>query len=273
MEANLEHLDVGNGSHHWRATCSGQRFFVTVDDLDHKHYLGPDPDTVFARLLHALETAFRLRRGGMDFVVAPLRAADGEVVHRLGRRYAVAIYPYLGDPRPFRKTLNEDERAAYVDMLARLHGASRSMAPPADVVPVAVPFREKLERALVSTLPSDDSSTIRAWLRRFDALAEDAGQPEMVVTHGEPHSGNIVRTGGGFALVDWDTAGVAPRERDLWLIGGGDPRLCELYRLRWRLDDTAWAVSTLLSAEAAEDHALARQVLRDSLDHEPFTRD
>lgn len=49
------------------------------------------------------------------------------------------------------------------------------------------------------------------------------------MTHGEPHSGNVVRHGpAAMHVVDWDTVRVAPRERDLRdvLRGPGDPAWC-----------------------------------------------
>jgi spectinomycin phosphotransferase/16S rRNA (guanine(1405)-N(7))-methyltransferase len=62
-------------------------------------------------------------------------------------------------------------------------------------------------------------------------------------------------TAAGWVLIDWDTALVAPPERDLWDLGGGDPVVLEsyvratgtsplpwlldLYRLRWDLTDLA----------------------------------
>ena len=45
---------------------------------------------------------------------------------------------------------------------------------------------------------------------------EAAGLP-CVVTHGEPHGGNFLHTGGGLRLADWDTVALASPERDLWL--------------------------------------------------------
>jgi hypothetical protein len=64
---------------------------------------------------------------------------------------------------------------------------------------------------------------------------------------------------GGWLLIDWDTALVAPPERDLWNLDPGDgsvlgvyanatgvsplPSMLELYRLRWDLADLAVTVS------------------------------
>jgi spectinomycin phosphotransferase len=74
-----------------------------------------------------------------------------------------------------------------------------------------------------------------------------------VLTHGEPHSGNLIRRGADYLLIDWDTAGLAPPERDLWwIIEGAGPEAdlyaaltgrevsqsaLALYRLRWDLND------------------------------------
>ena len=45
-----------------------------------------------------------------------------------------------------------------------------------------------------------------------------------MITHGEPHPGNILRSRGRLLLIDWDTAGVALPERDLWHVAGpGSP--------------------------------------------------
>src|SRR5438874_919941 len=123
---------------------------------------------------------------------------------------------------------------------------------------------------------SGNAAAIRGWLERFDELVRisSADNVDVVITHGEPHSGNIVRSGTHFALVDWDTVGLAPRERDLWLVGGGEPQLCELYRLRWRLDDLSSSVRVLLSPHDPDgDPERALRVLRISIEREPFTRD
>jgi aminoglycoside phosphotransferase (APT) family kinase protein len=51
------------------------------------------------------------------------------------------------------------------------------------------------------------------------------------VTHGEPHSANVIRKpDGGLRLVDWDTALVAPRERDLWMTLDADMTGWDQYR-------------------------------------------
>ena len=44
---------------------------------------------------------------------------------------------------------------------------------------------------------------------------------------------------GRYVLIDWESALIAPPERDLWNFGSGDPEMCELYSLRWDLAEVA----------------------------------
>ncbi len=76
-----------------------------------------------------------------------------------------------------------------------------------------------------------------------------------MITHGEPHPGNIMREHDHLRLIDWDTVALAPPERDLWMLATPDGReLAEyvdatgkaldedalgLYRLAWDLGDVA----------------------------------
>ena len=83
-----------------------------------------------------------------------------------------------------------------------------------------------------------------------------AATTSWVLTHGEPHPGNLIRTENGLRLVDWDTVLLAPPERDLWLLARdgvsdeqvaaeyaartghrADPRGMRLQRRRWALTD------------------------------------
>jgi len=67
-----------------------------------------------------------------------------------------------------------------------------------------------------------------------------------VVTHGEPHSANVIREpDGGLLLVDWDTALTAPPERDLWMVLDDDLTGWEEYREAAgpaRIDDRAMSL-------------------------------
>lgn len=267
----MEYAPVGFGSYHWLVSDQdGTRHFATADDLSDKSYLGDTSDAAFAALRLALDTALALReRGGLAFVAAPIpmRSDGGSVLRLDGGRYAVAVYRLLDGrfPHP-RPVLTAGERAELVRHLARLHG-SAAPARPIDPVPAS---RARLEVAMGSldrewswgpysesarALLTERGDGVRRLLATFDQLlarVRAVGAP-TVVTHGEPHTGNVVRTETGLVLVDWDTLGLALPERDLWMVDGDeelrlyervsgrlvDPDAIELYRLRWKIDDIA----------------------------------
>ena len=122
--ATLTYAPVGAGSYHWVvADARGGRWFVTVDDLDHKSWLGSTRRAVLAGLRQALDTALALRdQAGLGFVVAPVPAGDGETVWPVNKKYAVAVYPYLdGVTGEFGQPLPARARAELVGLLAALH--------------------------------------------------------------------------------------------------------------------------------------------------------
>lgn len=270
----VEHAPVGGGSYHWVVrTAAGERHWVTVDDLDRKEWLGATRESTFRALQAAFGTALALRGAGLEFVLPPVPAAGSETARRLGERHAVALFPFVeGDSLRFGERLAPPDQDALVDMLVRLHRLPASAA--AGVRPATPGFsgRSGLEQALgaldrewaggpfsepARALVAGRATAIRRLVEVFDRLAEAvrASSLHPVITHGEPHPGNLVRSGGGLLLVDWDTVGLAPPERDLWMLDadGGDAaaRYAEasgrrldgvairLYRLRWLLDDIA----------------------------------
>jgi spectinomycin phosphotransferase len=272
------YVPEGGGSHHWKVTDSaGGAYFVTVDDLDERDWLGKTRDDVYEGASRALGTAAALRgRAGLRFVVAPLTAADGGVVRRLGPRYAVSVYPFLeGMSYTFGPYPSTALRWAALDMVAALHQATAWVADVAPLREVAVGHREGLNAFLHDPAKAWDGGPFSEGAQQlfaehwaeladvvagFDHLVEriTPGADGLVVTHGEPHPANVMRVSDGVVLIDWDTVGLAPPERDLWLVveeGSGDteryeavtgrrinPAAMVLYRLRWYLDDIASAV-------------------------------
>lgn len=264
--ASLAYAPVGFGDYHWNAVdVSGRWLFVTVVDL------GRDPAPALAELRQAMDTAAALRD---DFVVAPLRSVRGETARILGSRHAVSVFPYVeGTPGHFGQALTPRERGRVLDMLADLH---RATPPHATPVPRLQPAaRARLEEGLAETdrpweggpyaeatraLVAEHSAALRRRLAEFDALAAelDRESAEPVVTHGEPHPGNLVWQDDRCLLVDWKAVGMAVPERDLWMVATGpddlaryaertgrtpDPVALALYRLRWALDDVAGYVN------------------------------
>jgi len=280
--AGLEYLPVGFGGYHWLATESaGRRWFVTLSELD-----AAGGERAFADLAAAMRTAAGLAAAGVGFVVAPLPSEAGPAVVRLGPRYAMALFPYCdGVPGRWGEPLTGSDRLTLITMLAELHGVSVDSVD-MDCVPVRgldLANREVLDLSLrergsawaggpysepARDLLDSRGPQLARELERFDALtAEVAGDGRpLVITHGEPHPGNLVRAADRFLLVDWDTVGLAPPERDLWSIltasGAEAARYAELtgrsvsaaaiefYRLRWALDDIS-----LILAEFRSPHS------------------
>ena len=78
------------------------------------------------------------------------------------------------------------------------------------------------------------AAPLRTVLARYDDLASAvASRPErMVLTHGEPHRANTITTPQGPVLIDWETALLAPPERDLWALVDQDPSIASEYTRR-----------------------------------------
>jgi spectinomycin phosphotransferase len=300
----MRYSPVGGGSYHWVVT-DGQdaRWFVTVDDLDAKPWLGDTRAAVGAGLRAAMDTAVALRHdAGLPFVVAPLPARNGETVLPVGSRYAVVVFPFVpGASGRFGADLPASERGHLVDMLAELHRATPAAAR-ASSARIRLPRRGALETALgelgqpwrggpfaepARELLARTAGQIRRLLETFDQLAEYVSAArEPVITHGEPHSANIIRSGSGRMLIDWDTVGLAPPERDLWMIvtdtGDETRRYAEatgravdqaglaFYRIRWALDDVAAFVHQLrTSHDRTADTEHFWQSLNDTLASTP----
>lgn len=223
-----EYLPVGAGSYHWSVSDrAGGAWFVKVDDVD---------DAGFGDLRRSLATALALRRdAGLPFVVAPVPATDGAVLRRLSPRYAVSVFSMLdgaaGDWGPHRR----DDLSEMVDLLAELHRATPAVAHLAARSDLRLPGRERLREALrdvdrpwtggphaepARALLARHADRVRSWLAEFDRLVGEvrAAAAGWVVTHGEPHPGNVVATRDGKRLIDWGTALIAPPERDLWML-------------------------------------------------------
>jgi spectinomycin phosphotransferase len=302
----LQYAPVGAGSYHWQAAgeAPGDRRFVTVDDLDDKGWLGRTRPAVLAGLRVAMDAAAALRRSGLGFVTAPEPGLAGETVRPLGARHAVTVFPFLpGTPGDWGEPLPAPERGELITMLAALHRAD----PAASRLPKVEPglsWRGDLETALgeltrpwtggpyaepARALLAGAAGQVRRRLDDLDRRAGGVAAADVVITHGEPHPGNVIRlpgpsaalatsgipgtcgvprtpgdsrrAGATLALIDWDTAGLAPPERDLWLAAAGsadellryadltgrhpDRALLEFYRLRWALDDVACFVRDL----------------------------
>jgi spectinomycin phosphotransferase len=248
----VEHLPLGFGAHHWRASSSRTAlFFVTLDGLGDRH--------TGASLEGAYASAAALAAAGLEFVLAPVPTLTGAYTVPVAGR-VVSCTPWrqgsAAGPGPL-----QDRGLAELDVavLARLHAAP---PPPrigswrplvdadfADALQRSVssgwqsgPHGEPARRAVAGRLPE-----VRRWTARYHQLAAQAQSRPWVPTHGEPHTQNQLVTASGLVFVDWESLALAPRERDLrTLVDFGYTRLgsvswpmIEMFDLEWRLDELA----------------------------------
>ena len=275
--ASITYRPVGFGSHHWSVidTC-GARWFANIDELG-AHGQAPDepPSQVLDRLRASFATATALGGHGLDFVVAPVPAHDGGPLIRLKDRFAVSLYPFIdGQSFDWGEYSSPDHRDAVLDMIVAVHTSPRALWRNAAGDDFTIAHRADLVTALTgsstcgiehsgpyapraASLLAANAAPIRRSLKGYDALVEEARSyaDRSVLTHGEPHPGNTVLTADGWKLIDWDTALVAPPERDLRTIDPGDgsilaayhqatgvtaiPSMIELYTLQWDLTELA----------------------------------
>jgi spectinomycin phosphotransferase len=285
-----DYAAVGAGSYHWKVEDkSGRRGFVTVDDLDQKPWLGDTRDAAFDGLRGAFDTSVALRDSGLHFVVAPVPTREGESLRRLDPQYAVALFPFVeGEAGEFGR-YEAGDRETIVAMLAELHQSPVADAPAVRSVGLTIPGRRHLEAALLDqgetwtggplSEPArdavrDSASELAELLALADRLAAEAEQRGggWVVTHGEPHAANVMRTGEGRVLVDWDTVALAPPERDLWMLvdddqtdaAGLNEAALDFFRLTWDLKDLAEYLNVLRSPHQANDDTVRQyQTLRE----------
>jgi aminoglycoside phosphotransferase (APT) family kinase protein len=279
------HQPLGFGSHHWLADGDGTRWWITVDDLaSHQASATTSLDDAFAELAASMATARALGDAGCRFVVAPIRTTSGEPIARLGECQAVVVHPHVdGRTHEWGDEVPVEQREAVVDVLVELHAVALEQVPEARLLGNGFDHRDGLERALgdgdraregdgpyagpAARLVAQQRAGLAMALARFDRLlARGMTDPaRLVLTHGEPHPGNVIELDGRPVLIDWDTTRVALPERDLATLVTGDaypplggdgsfdavaryedasgrrvePALLEAHALRWDLADVA----------------------------------
>ncbi len=247
-----EYLAVGFGSHHWSIrTPGGERWFLTIDDLEAKRHRPGEPlPEVRQRLNAALETARCLRDNGLEFVIAPLPTTAGTVLAPVEDHFDAALYPWI-EGRTHANGVYEhhSDRREVIGLLGAVHSVDTSTARETGRDDFAIPNRDELMRAIdevgrpwdfgpfaerTRRLVSERAGEIESLFRRYDDFVDQAREvPDHVaITHGEPHAANTIVTATGRVLIDWDTALVAPPERDLWMVLDGTAEMSAAYEAR-----------------------------------------
>ncbi|HYZ90868.1 MAG TPA: phosphotransferase [Actinomycetota bacterium] len=286
----LAYVPVGFGTHHYIASDDENRWFVNVDDLTSKSWIAPEANAAFDGLSRSLRTAVALRSCGLSFVHAPHEGLSG-VLGRLDDRYAVSVYTFIdGRSEPHGPYASPEDRHRVLEALGRMHASTSCVSSDSQRrdsfdVPLRGAFFQTLgelgepwmagpysERA--RSLLSKHRAAARTMFDRYDELKNrvSARAAPFVVTHGEPHAGNVMWTSdGAMHVIDWDTAATAPRERDLWMLepltdddiavyaaSSGtaevDPDALAMYRLWWALSEITGYTQTLRAPHADDQN-------------------
>jgi spectinomycin phosphotransferase len=207
-------------------------------------------------------------------------------LRRIGERYTVTVFPFVDGEGGRWGPYELGARAAVVSMLAELHHATPTGS--VRTVGLELTGRRVLEAALCELNEtwlggplseparqafSNHAADVPAFLALASRLAAGVEQrgAATVVTHGEPHAGNVLRTDEGHVLVDWDTVALGPRERDLWWLADEpgdlaaytvrsghevDLNAVAFFRLAWDLSDVAQYLSVLRAPHVESEDTL-----------------
>lgn len=249
-------------------TRDDARLLITCDDLATKPWLGQDHNDVFRRLAASYLTASYLHTDcGLSFVCAPVATEAGEATVRLDASHALSVLPFLdGEPGFWGQQFGNTDRAELVQMLVALHDVQVDASQLQTREPM-LPDRAYLEVVLADLygpwhqgalsenarlLLLAHATTIRKWLDELDDARALQAQQRQVLTHGEPHPGNLIKTSQGLVLLDWDTLALGAPERDLWMLHGRDNQAVSAYERMTgrRLDRRALSGYRLLWALA-----------------------
>lgn len=292
--ATLRYEPVGFGTHHYFCGAGdGTRWFVNVDDVSAKSWISTDPREAFNGLQASLGAAVTLRDAGLGFVQAPVASTGGRVLAAVDRRYALSVYAFLeGEPvGRFGEFTSQDDRLWAVEALSRIHASNAAAHAGVRKDAFDVPLRRRLLDAMDELSGTWNAGpyaepTRRLLVRRsgairdaFDfydglvAAVQGTARP-FVVTHGEPHAANVMRSrSGDLLLIDWDTVLLAPPERDIVHVSAlpgevwttysrrsghdVDDAAISLYRLWWALAEITGYVDALRSRH--DDDANTRE--------------
>lgn len=220
--------------------------------------LGADPNTAVYQALTVDETSYfvKLRRGRFDElsvtlpkwlsdqgirpIIPPLTTTTGQLWANLDP-FALILYPFVEGRDGYEVPLSERHWHEFGVALRGIHAAA---LPPTLLSQIRREtysphwrnmvngFLERLgdevyddpvARELAAYLPTKRAE-LGALVARTEALAQtlQTQTPEFVVCHSDLHAGNfLIANDGALTIVDWDDPILAPKERDLMYIGGG----------------------------------------------------
>jgi spectinomycin phosphotransferase len=220
--------------------------------------LGADQNTAVYRLVTDNGTCYfvKLRRGSFDEIsvalpkflssrgitqiIAPLATKTGQLWSNLGY-FRLILYPFVEGSNGYEAELSDCQWIVFGRSLKNIHTTQVPAALLERIQPETYSPRWRelvklfLERVDKETF--DDSIAVEVaailHLKRLEIInlvgrAERLAQilrsqsPEFIVCHSDLHAGNLlVDSDDNLYIVDWDNPILAPKERDLMFVGGG----------------------------------------------------
>jgi spectinomycin phosphotransferase len=181
-----------------------------------------------------------LHEQGIQQIIPPLPAQNGKLWAELDA-YKVILYPFIAGRDGYAVKLTPEQWREFGAALQRIH-AARAPAALLERIPRETyspffraqvkDFLRRVEETVFTDVVAVKTAALlqakRAQILELIGRAEQyarelqARELEFVLCHTDLHAGNLLITpGGAFYLVDWDQPILAPKERDLMFIGGG----------------------------------------------------
>lgn len=217
--------------------------------------IGADQHTAVYRAIDKNSTAYfiKLRSGhfeettitvpkylydeGMKYVVPPIATKTGQLWVDVAD-YKLAVFPFVDGYNGYEGDLKDDHWIAFGRALYALHSTRlpANLASPIHRETFSDYWRKHAQGFMAQTTFIDDiaselgaflkqkESTIHELLNQAEKLAAalKAQSEPFVLCHADSHAGNVlIDAQGDFYIVDWDTLILAPKERDLMYVGGG----------------------------------------------------
>ncbi len=220
--------------------------------------LGADSNTAVYRAITDIGTPYfvKLRSGVFDdlTILAPKLLHDQGIKHVINplstrsqqlwtslRDFKLTVFPFIEGRDGYEVDLLDHHWVDFGRALKAIHTAE---APPALIARIqretySARWREMVRQFLMlveaTTFSDPVAAELAAFLkvkrdeiselvRRAEALAavlQTRSQP-FILCHADIHAGNIlIDTNDHLYIVDWDTLTLAPKERDLMFVGGG----------------------------------------------------
>jgi spectinomycin phosphotransferase len=238
-------------------TCLQNKYDLQVNDVTFLPF-GIDVDAAVYRATQTNSTVYfvKLRRGvfnevtvklpaffserGIRQIIAPLATTTNQLWANLGA-YKLVLFPFINAKDGYHLKLTERNWLDFGQAMKSIH----TMVVPPELrsciqQETYSPHWRKMTKSLLKQVEGDTftnpvaaemaaflrqkSNDITDLIRRAEhlALALQSKPGNFVVCHSDLHAGNVlVSDRHDFYIVDWDNPILAPKERDLMYIGGG----------------------------------------------------